>query len=106
MLLCYINVIFSYRFSSYVHCRICIIGLLERINKAYKSDKRHDMFVIDLVKLDVPNLFLVQSNKKDAVKVEQKFIGMVCSFIQKNTLRDVILSQIPSIMVSNHMTPK
>ena len=98
--------LFSYRFSSYVHCRISIVGLLERISKAYKSDERHDMFVMDLMKLDVPNLFLVKSNKEDAVKVEQKFIGMVRSFIQKNTLRDVILSQIPSIMVSNLMTPK
>ena len=98
--------LFSYRFSSYVHCRISIVGLLERISKAYKSDERHDMFVMDLMKLDVPKLFLVQSNKEDAVKVEQKFIGMVRSFIQKNTLRDVILSQIPSIMVSNLMTPK
>ena len=98
--------LFSCRFSSSVHCRICIVGLLERISKAYKSDKRHNIFVMDLMKLDVPDLFLLQSNKEDAVKVEQKFIEMVCSFIQKNTLRDVILRQIPSIMVSNHMTPK
>ena len=61
---------------------------------------------MDLMKLDVPNLFLLQSNKEDAVKVEQKFIEMVCLFIQKNTLWDVILRQIPSIMVSNLMTPK
>lgn len=98
--------LFSCRFSSSVHCRICIVGLLERISKAYKSDERHDMFVMDLMKLDVPDLFLVKSNKEDALKVEQRFIGMVRTFIQKNTLRDIILSQIPSIMVSNHMTPK
>ena len=48
----------------------------------------------------------MQSNKEDALKVEQRFIGMVRIFIQKNALRDVILSQIPSIMVSNHITPK
>lgn len=64
------------------------------------------MIVMDLMKLDVPDLFLMQSNEDDALKVEQRFIGMVRSFIQKNTLRDDILSEIPSIMVSNHMTPK
>ena len=98
--------LFSCRFSSSVYCRIYIVSLLERISQVYKSSKKHNMFVMDLMKLDVPNLFLVQSNKEDALKVEQRFIGMVRTFIQKNTLQDVILSQIPSIMVSNHRTPK
>ena len=91
--------LFSCRFSR-VHCRICIVGLLERINKAYKTSKKQNTFVMDLMQLDSPDLFLVQSPKEDDPKVDKLFIGMVRTFIQKNTLREIILSQIPSIMVS------
>ena len=49
-----------YRFS-HANCKKCIVSLLERIGKAYKSDRRHSKFITDLMKLDTPNVLLVQS---------------------------------------------
>ena len=56
---------------------------------------------MDLMKLDTPNLLLVQSAKEDDPKVDQLFIEMVRTFIQKNGLRETILIQVPTIMVIN-----
>ena len=53
------------------------------------------------MKLDTPNLLLVQSAKEDDPKVDQLFIEMVRTFIQKNGLRETILIQVPTIMVIN-----
>ena len=53
------------------------------------------------MKLDTPNLLLVQSAKEDDPKVDQLFIEMVRTFIQKNGLREIILIQVPTIMVIN-----
>ena len=53
------------------------------------------------MKLDTPNLLLVQSAKEDDPKVDQLFIEMVRTFIQKNGLREIILNQVPTIMVIN-----
>ena len=49
--------------------------------------------------MDIPNLLLVMSNKGSSTNVEKFFIDMVSAFIQKNALREVILGQIPTIMV-------
>ena len=49
--------------------------------------------------MDIPNLLLVKSNKESNTNVEKLFIDMVSAFIQKNALREVILGQIPIIMV-------
>lgn len=92
--------LFPYRFS-HIHCRSCIVGLIERIGKAYKGSRRQNDFVSDLIKLDTPNLLHMQSPKEDDPRVDQTFIDMVRTFIQKNGLREVILSQVPAIMVSN-----
>ena len=54
---------------------------------------------MDLIKLDTPNLLLVQSPNDD-LDVDQMFIEVVRIFIQKNALREVILNQVPAIMVS------
>jgi len=81
---------------------MCIVGLIERISKAYKSGRRQNNFILDLMKMDTPNLLLVQSPKEDDPNVEQLFIDMVRTFIQKNALREVILGQLQIIMVSNY----
>ena len=91
--------LFPYRFS-HVQCRSCIVNLLERISKAYKSHKRQNNFVSDLMKLDTPNLLFVQSPKEGLPRVDQMFSDMLRTFIQKNALREVTLNQVPLIMVS------
>ena len=51
--------------------------------------------------MDIPNLLLVESRKESDTNVENLFIDIVCAFIQRNALREVILGQIPAIMVCN-----
>ena len=93
--------VFHYRFP-HAHCKSCIVDFIERISKAYKSDKRQNTFVLDLVKLDTPNLLRVQSPKEDDPRVDLIFIEVVRTFIHKNALRKVILNQVPTIMVSDY----
>ena len=98
---CLYKALFHYRFS-HVHCKSCIVDFIERISKAYKSDKRQNTFVLDLVKLDTPNLLLVQSPKEDDSRADLLFIEVIHTFIHKNALREVILNQVPKIMVSDY----
>ena len=92
--------ILHYRFSD-ANCKKCIVGLLERIGKAYKSDRKHSTFIMDLMELDIPNLLLVQSPKEDDPNVEQLFIEMIRTFIKNYALRETISNQVPTIMVIN-----
>ena len=52
------------------------------------------------MKLDIPNLLVVESPKQDDPNVEQLFIDMIHSFVQRNALRDSLMGQIATIMVS------
>ena len=90
----------SYRFSD-AHCKKCIVGLLKRGGDAYKSGRKQNNFVMDLMKLDIPELLLVKSAKEHEPNVEYLFNEMIRGFIQRNALRDVIISQVVPIMVSN-----
>ena len=51
------------------------------------------------MQLDVPNLF----SKEDNQSIQTMFIDMVCDFIQKNTLKEVILGQVKTIMVCTYV---
>ena len=53
---------------------------------------------MDLMKLNTPDLLLVQSPKEDDPNVEQLFIEMIRTFIKNYALR---LNQVPAIMVIN-----
>ena len=90
---------FYIRFSG-GRCKRCIVGLIKRISKCYAVSERQNTFVTDLMQFDVPNLFLTQSFEEDDQSIEIVFIEMICKFIQENTLKEVILSQIKAIMVS------
>ena len=89
---------FHFRFSD-AHCKKCIVSLIERIGRAYKSGKKQHKFIEDLLKLDVPDLLVVQSSKEVDFDVNQLFIEVVRAFIQKNALREDTLNQVPVIMV-------
>ena len=75
--------------------------MLERIGKAYKSGNKHSTFIMDLMKLNTPDLLLVQSPKEDDPNVEQLFIEMIRTFIKNYALHETILYQVPTIMVIN-----
>ena len=53
------------------------------------------------MRLDTPNLLLVQSPKEDDPNVEQLFIEMIRIFIKNYALRETISNQVPAIMVIN-----
>ena len=82
------------RFSD-VHCKKCIINLLERISVVYQNNKRQNSFIKDLMQSDVPNLF----SEGDDQSIQTLFVDMVCTFIQKNALKEIILGQVTTIMV-------
>jgi len=88
------------RFSD-AHCKKCIVGLLKRAGDAYKNGRKQHSFVMDLMKLDIPELLLVNASKDHDPNVENLFIEMIRGFIQRNALRDTILSQVVPIMVSD-----
>ena len=54
---------------------------------------------MDLMRLDIPNLLLVQSPKEDDPNVDQLFIEMIHTFIKNYALRETISNQVPKIMV-------
>ena len=80
-------------------CKRCIISLMKRISEAYEIYNRQNEFVIHLMQLDVPNLFSAQSPNEDDQSVQKLFIDMICTFIQKNALKEIILGQVNDIMV-------
>lgn len=92
-------ILISCRFSN-ADCRRCIVGLIQRIGTAYKNARNEETFILDLIEMDTPNLLYVQSCEKDnKIGADRLFIEMICTFIQKNALCEVIFRQIPKIMV-------
>ena len=71
---------------------------MKRISEAYEMSKRESKFINDLIYLDVSDLLLTQSNEDDQ-SIQKSFVDMVCNFIQRNALKDIILGEVVSIMV-------
>lgn len=65
--------------------------------------KKPFSFVIDLMKMDVPELLLIDSPRKNDPDVQQLFINMLCVFMQRKALNEVILCQVEDIMVINYV---
>ena len=68
---------------------------MDRIGRAYKKP---DSFIMDLVNMDIPELMKIYITEDDP-DVEQLFINMLRSFIQRNALNKVILYQVQDILV-------
>lgn len=68
---------------------------MNRISVVYQNNNRQNHFIKDLMLLDVPNLF----SKEDDQSIQTLFVDMVCTFIQKNALKEIILGQVTTIMV-------
>ena len=73
---------------------------MDRISKGYKNQ---DSFIIDLMKMDVPNLLLIHSPDENDSGVEHLFISRLSAFIQRNTLNERILCQVENITVSYYV---
>ena len=68
---------------------------MNRISIEYQKNNRKNNFIKDLMLLDVPNLF----SKEDDQSIQTLFVNMVCTFIQNNALKEIILGQVITIMV-------
>ena len=86
-----------------VHCKRCIIDLMGRISEAYIEDSKQDSFIKDLMQLDVPNLFPVQSPEGDDLSIQKSFVDMISTFVRKNVLKETILKQVVEIMVCTYI---
>jgi len=74
-----------------------------RISEAYIEDSKQDSFIKDLMQLDVPNLFPVQSPEGDDLSIQKSFVDMISTFVRKNALKETILKQVVEIMVCTYI---
>ena len=65
--------------------------------------KKPFSFVMDLMKMDVPKLLLIHTPRENDPDVEQLFINMLCTFIQRKAVNEIILCQVDDIMVINYV---
>ena len=68
------------------------------MGRAYKNK---EYFLMDLMKLNIPDLLQVLSPTENDPNIEQCFINMLCLFIQRNDLNELILYQIEDTLVIN-----
>ena len=68
---------------------------MNRISVVYQNNSRQNDFIKDLMLLDVPKLF----SQEDDQSIQTLFVNMVCTFIQINALKEIILGQVTTIMV-------
>ena len=62
------------------------------------EDKQQYHFVKDLMLLNVPGLLQLPKNDDDD-EVKKLFIEMICGYIKRNALQEVILEQVLSFVV-------
>ena len=60
-------------------------------------------FIVDLMKMDIPELLLINTPRENDPDLQHLFSNMLCKFIQRNVLNEVILCQFEDIMVINYV---
>ena len=83
------------RFSD-VGCRESILNLIKRIGFAYETYGKLHNFVLDIMKLDVLNLFNLHLDHE----IKDTLIIMIQTYIQRNGLRQETMKQAVNILVS------
>lgn len=83
---------------------------LKSIAQSYLDQGRSKDFLLDLLRLDVPNLFVTGPSEEEtdsakqsdllAESVPEEFTYFLADYIQRNSLHDVILQEIEAIWVS------
>jgi len=77
-------------------CRKLIVELLSRIGKEYVKRKKEGEFILDLMKIGVPNLLHMSTNNEG----ETAFIDMIYRFVRQNGLQKCLIEKILQIVVS------
>jgi hypothetical protein len=78
-----------------------LFHFLCKVAKQYKDSNRPDEFILDLLKLDVPQLFVSNSNSDDGGDGEAiglRFSDFLKSYIMRNNLNKSLLVQIQSLV--------
>ena len=78
----------------------CIHRFLLQIAEYYKEQEKTIDFVYDILKVEVPDLFAVDSqNDEEAVT---KFVQELHTFIAQNQLKHKLLSNMKKVLVRNY----
>ena len=95
-----------YRFDS--HHQRSLLDFLKSVGSSYLVQCRAADFVIDLLSLDVPSLFIADHAGSTSTlqsdittgSVSDEFYAFLSDFIQRNNLRNPILKRVELIWVS------
>jgi len=79
-----------------VDCRKSILSLIKRVGYAYETHGKQHNFVLDIMKLDVLNLFHLHLDHE----IKDTLINMIQNYIQRNGLHQEIMKQAVNILVS------
>lgn len=94
---------FIFRISG-AHAHYFINDFLQQVAVRYQKSNRARDFVLDLLKLHVPTLLVIQRGEgeeiaKEGEKVQRDFKQFLHSFIQRNALKQSLLKEMIVIMV-------
>lgn len=81
-----------------------LLDFICSVADGYLAEGRQNEFILDLLQLNVPKLFAVETGADEAseemdMEVAGKFSLFLCDYINKNALRPIILTQMISILV-------
>ena len=95
-----------YRFDS--HHQRSLLEFLKCVGSSYLAQGRATDFVVDLLVLDVPSLFMADHDSTSFMQndimtesVSDKFCNFLADYIQRNSLRISILKRAELICVSS-----
>lgn len=95
------------RFTDAQHHKF-VLDFLKSVAQTYLNQGRAKDFLLDLLHLNVPNLFVMDSQEGSdsalqndllAESVPDEFTHFLSDYIQRNSLHDVILNEIETIWV-------
>ena len=91
------------RFSG-AHSHYFINDFLQSVAKRYEQSKRSRDFVLDLLKLHVPTLLVIEYGEgddtvKEGEKVQKDFKQFLHNFVRRNALKQSLLKEMSVIMV-------
>ena len=100
----FLNYIYvTVRFSG-AHSHFFLNDFLQSVAGRYQESKRPRDFILDLLKLHVPTLLIVQYGEGEGIaregeKVQMDFKQFLHKFIQRNALKHSLLKEMSAIMV-------
>lgn len=96
----------AFRFTDAQHHKF-LLEFIKTVAKCYKDQDRAKDFILDLLHLDVPGLFVTDTEGSTstlqsdilAASVPDEFSNFLADYIQRNNLQDTILGEVETIWV-------